>query len=146
MINDISCPTSPDRVDENVARTAAFLTILVALINTFLGTYWLILALAFDFALRAFTFGSYSPIRVLAKEIVKRFRLEKKLTDAAPKKFAAGLGMSFCLMIGLFQIFGWQFLSNITSTILIFCAVLESVFSTCLGCIVYSYLIVPFKN
>jgi len=138
---DISCPVSPDRINENVARSAAFFTIVITLAGLFINNPLIFTLLAIDFSIRAFTTGKGSFIKYGSKKVVKFFGIKEKPVDAAPKKFAAGLGMAFCFIIAVFQVSGYYFAANVTGGILLFCAVLEGAFGICLGCIVYSFFI-----
>ncbi len=144
MKSNIQCPVSTNKADENVARIVAFFALAITLLGLYMNAYWLILLLAADFTLRAFTTGTYSPLKNAAKAIAAKLSLEKKTTDAEPKKFAAGLGMAFCLIIASLQISGFQLAANGVGAVLLFCAVLESGFAICLGCIVYTYMVLPF--
>ncbi|MEI7812678.1 MAG: DUF4395 domain-containing protein [Ignavibacteria bacterium] len=137
---NIVCPVSEKRVDENVVRVAAVFTIIITAISIFTKSWIIALILAYDFGARAFTNGDFSIIRQLSKLTTGLLKTTPKPTDLAPKKFAAGTGFIFSLVIATFLIFNESVLAGITGGILIFCALLESVFSICLGCIVYSLL------
>ena len=104
------------------------------------------LLLAVNFALRAFTTGHLSPLKYVAKGIADQLRLAKKPVDAEPKKFAAALGMAFSIFIITFQLSGFILAANLVGAILIFCATLEAGFNICLGCIVYTYTVLPFHT
>jgi len=95
----VNCPVSPQKVNENVARIVAFLVIIVASIGIYYKLPFLFALLAFDFYLRTFTTGKYSPLKYVAKKLSGYLHLSKKMTDAAPKKFAAGLGIIFSISI-----------------------------------------------
>src|ERR1700722_6519262 len=124
----VSCPISPDRINENVARTAAFFVISFALPGLYLRNPFIFALLAIDFALRAFTNGNYSLIKFGSKQIVNILEIKQKPADAAPKKFAAGLGVFFSLLIGALLLLGLSLAANITGAVLLFCAVLEGGF------------------
>jgi len=143
---NISCPVSAERINENAARAAAFFTIVIAAAGMLLNSYIIIILLASDFALRAFTQGKASPVKLLAKQVVQLLKIKEKSVDAAPKKFAAGVGMVFCLGIAAFQLAGLYIAANITGGVLLFCALLEGGAGICLGCIAYTLLIVPFNK
>src|ERR1700739_3613460 len=95
----ITCPVSAVKVNENIARVVAFFTILVVITGTYFKLPILIALLAIDFFLRAFTNGKYSPLKYLARRSSDYLGLDEKPTDAAPKKFAAGIGLFFSLAI-----------------------------------------------
>ena len=142
---NIICPISADRVNENVARVGAFFVILLTLAGLFTGFWPLFFALGADFALRSFTSGELSPIRFAAKWTAKQvLNLGEKPTDAAPKKFAAGVGVAFSLAIGLLLLLQWNTAALVVGGILLTCAALESFLGFCVGCVVYTALVVPF--
>ncbi|MCC7467168.1 MAG: DUF4395 family protein, partial [Saprospiraceae bacterium] len=59
---------------------------------------------------------------------------------AAPKKFAAGIGMVFAFAIAGSLFLQWTWTAGILSGVLLFCALLESALSYCVGCVVYALL------
>jgi len=145
--SNISCPVSAERINENTARTAALIAIVIASTGAWLNSYVLFILLAADFALRSFTNGNASPVRFLAKQIVQLLHIPNKPTDAAPKKFAAGVGFVFCLVIAIFQLAGLTTAAIVTAGVLLLCALLEGAAGICLGCIVYTFAVLPFiKN
>jgi hypothetical protein len=144
--DSLVCPVSEKRVNENVVRVIASLVILVTIISAYFTNYILAFFLAIDFLLRASDNEKFSPIRWVAQKIAALFSLPPKPIPAEPKKFAALLGFVFSLAIALFLTLNYLLAAFITVGILLGCAILESVFGICLGCYVYSYLIVPFKK
>lgn len=142
----ITCPVSSNKVNENVARITSFFTIVFTLLSLFTGNPLFVTLLAADFAIRAFTLKGNSPVRILSRTIWKYFRIKEKLTDAAPKRFAAGLGFLFCNAISLFLIMQLNYAAYYSAGIILLCAFLEGAFSFCLGCITYTYLILPFRR
>jgi Domain of unknown function (DUF4395) len=64
---NITCPVSPDRINEYVARVAAFYVIALSIVGLITSSWLLFLVLAIDFALRSFTSGDSSPIRRVSK-------------------------------------------------------------------------------
>ena len=141
---NISCPVSAERINENVARVAAFFAMVIAAAGVALNSYIIIIALAIDFALRAFTQGKASPIKFLSKQVVQLLKIKEKPADAAPKKFAAGVGMVFCISIACMLLFNYFLAAAVIAGLLIFCALLEGAAGICLGCIVYTLIVLPF--
>lgn len=138
--NTLFCPISSEKLNEHTVRLVAFLVVLVTLAGWFTASWVVFLLLAVDFGLRAFTTGVFSPVRQMAQWLTHRLSLGVKPTDAAPKKFAAGIGFVFSSFIALAIIFQWQVTAGALTAILLFCAFLESVFSFCVGCVVYAFL------
>jgi uncharacterized membrane protein HdeD (DUF308 family) len=137
----IICPVSDRKTDENVARIASVLTVIITIVALAANSYLILFLLAADFAFRSFTAGTGSLLKILSGQIagILYFR-NKKHTNAAPKKFAALLGMTFSLLAGLFLVVQLPVAAFITASILVFCALLEGIFGYCLGCLVYSVL------
>ena len=139
-VQSATCPVSAERVNENVVRTIAAAVIVLSGISLLLHNYVLLVFLAADFALRAFTPGNWSLLRMLAVQLVRRFRLAVRPVDAAPKRFAAGVGFVFALAAAAAVFFGWNIAAYAIIGILTLCALLEAVFAFCVGCVVYSWL------
>lgn len=140
LIN-IICPVSNAKADENVVRTSAILTVLITATAVLVNSYIILFFLSADFAIRSFFSGIDSPLKTLSNHIAGILNIRnKKFIDAAPKKFAALLGMIFSLVAGLLLLFQLPTAALITASILIFCAFLEGVFGFCLGCFVYTVL------
>jgi hypothetical protein len=137
----IVCPVSDRKTDENVARIAAVLTATITVAAMVANSYLILFLLAVDFALRSFTSGTGSFLKILSGHIAGMLDIRNKShTDAAPKKFAALLGMTFSLLAGLFLVVQLPVAAVITASVLVFCALLEGIFGYCLGCLVYSVL------
>jgi hypothetical protein len=142
--SSVQCPVSPDRVNENVTRLVAGYTLLLTPVLLYLKADFFFFLMAADFTIRAFTKDGYSLLRHLAKATADYVGLQSQLIDAAPKRFAAGVGMVFCVMIAVLQIMQYHTAAVIIGGILMVCAFLEAVFAYCVGCIVYTYLVLPF--
>ena len=142
--NSVSCPVSSEKINESVARIAAFITIIVTMIGVWFKLPVLLIVLGADFALRAFTNGSYSPVKYTSRQLFKLSWLTEKISDAAPKTFAAGLGFVFSLSIGILQLTQNYVAADAVAGILLFCAALEAFAGYCLGCVVYTFLVLPF--
>ena len=143
---NINCPVSADKVNEHVVRAAAFFTIGIVAIGLYYNQPFIVLLLAVDFMLRAFTDGNYSPVKFFAKKMVVILNSKPKLTDAAPKKFAASLGVLFCMLIVFFQLIKYTLIANFIAGMLLVCAGLEGALGICLGCIVYTFFVLPFYS
>jgi hypothetical protein len=144
MKNNINCPISTDRVDENVTRIVSFVMAAFFLAGIILKSYILVFLIAVDFAVRAFTNGKYSVIRSISKSIAGLLKLKSKPIDAAPKKFAAGMGMVMSALTGVLLFFGNFTAAYLIGAVLIFCAFLEGAFALCIGCHIYSFIVAPF--
>jgi len=137
---DLSCPISAERINENVVRIIAFMVAIIAICCISFANYWAILFLTFDFWMRAFTNGKLSLLKFSAIKISKAMNQRPKMTDLAPKKFAATMGFVFCLLITATFIFDFATASIVLTSIMTVFALLESLFSVCIGCYVYTFL------
>jgi hypothetical protein len=138
---NVICPVSNEKIDEHVVRTIAMVTVLATTIGILTGSYLILFLIGADFSIRSFSSGIGSPLKILSGQIAGALGIRhKKYTDAAPKKFAAMMGMTFSLLAGLFLLIGLPVAAIITASILIFCALLEGIFGFCLGCFVYTIL------
>lgn len=137
--------TSGLYVDETIVRLVASQVILLTILTLF--TQWVVLALflTIDFAIRAFT-KLPSPLAFIGKGISKLANTKPHPIFAPPKRFAAALGFVFSLTISALLYFGFIYVAYITGGILLFCAILESVFKICLGCHVYNWVVLPIQN
>ncbi len=146
MVDNIICPVSYKKTDENVVKTVALIIVVFMVTGLLFKSYLIMFFISADFAIRAFTEGKYSPIRFIAKNNASFFNFNKIPIDAAPKKFAAGLGFLFSLAVGISLLTGSLILSYSFGIILLICALLEGIFSFCVGCYVYTLLIISIEK
>lgn len=147
MSISFSCPISGEQRDNTTVRiVAAFVTVITgaALLTAFLVSTKIAALitgfLALDFIIRAFARPKYSPLATLARGIVSGLKLPKKMIDSAPKVFAARIGVMFSVVATILYAGQLFYEGTTVLAILLLCAALESVFSFCLGCVVYSLL------
>lgn len=144
---NITCPVSAERVDNNVTRIIAAFVLILAVAGVVLQNYFIYLYIVYDFSTRTFFNGKGSLLKLIGKQTVKALNINPKPINASPRKFAAGLGLIFSLSIGLLIFLQLIIPYYIVGGILVICAFMESVLGFCLGCYVYSYFILPFvKN
>jgi len=143
-MKNLVCPISDQRVNEQVTRLNAMFVIGTVILGFVLNTALLFIFLMADFFIRAFTELRFSPISYVSHYLVNALNLPAKMIDKAPKTFAARLGFLMSTMItGLF-ISGLNTASVVVGTILVFFASLEFLLAICVGCMIYTYLILPF--
>lgn len=141
LFSNIVCPVSPHRVDENIARLTAFSVLLLTIIGLVFRSPILMALLSADFALRAFGFSHDSPLRAAAEWEKNLLSLHAKPTDAAPKRFAAGVGLVFSAFVALALACSWYVPALVAGAVLASCAFLESAINFCVGCYVYTFLL-----
>ncbi|QPH40987.1 DUF4395 domain-containing protein [Pedobacter endophyticus] len=143
---ELSCPVSAERINENAVRIIALMVALIAIACILFSNYWAMLFLIFDFAMRAFNSGKYSFLKFIALKVTKALNLKPKMTDMAPKKFAAIMGFAFCILIIATSTFSFFTAAFILTSVLIVFALLESLFGVCVGCYVYTFINLSKRN
>lgn len=100
--------------------------------------------LTVDFYIRAFSNARYSPVNYLSNQTATVLNLNKKEIDKAPKVFAARIGFLMSLTITVLMILQLNTASFVIGGVLVFFASLEFALAICMGCIMYTYLVLPF--
>lgn len=147
MAINLSCPISGNQRDNTTVRVVAGfvfaisgIAIMIALLVSIDAAAIITGILALDFIIRAFIKPRYSPIATIARGVVSGLNLPKRMVDSAPKVFAARIGVIFSVACTLLYAGNFLFAGTIVLVILLLCAALESFFSFCLGCWMYSLL------
>jgi small-conductance mechanosensitive channel len=143
-LKQLVCPISNEHITERVTRINALLAILLVLAGFVLNSPLFIVFLMADFFIRAFTKLKYSPLSYISNQLVNAFQLNKKVTDKAPKVFAARLGLLMTLTITVLLLTGLNIAAFAVAGVLVFFASLEFALGLCMGCIIYTYLVLPF--
>lgn len=143
-MKQVVCPISDERINENVTRINAFFGVLFVVAGFVFNSVFFFLLLLADFYLRAFTKTKYSPISFVSNSMANAFNLSKKNIDKAPKIFAARLGFLMTLTIVVLFLLQLKTAAIVVGGILVFFASLEFALAICMGCIMYTYLILPF--
>lgn len=139
MANEIACPVDFIIVNENKVRLTALQVFLLAVAYFFTGAWIIPSFLIIDFFLRGFKLGKYSLLNLMSDQLVKAFSIPVKPIDQAPKRFAAKIGFLFSIAITALQLTGNTVAALILAAVLTFFAFLESFFSFCAGCYVYTF-------
>lgn len=135
------CPISGTKIDETVVRLIAAQVAVLATVATITQHYSLAAILALDFAVRALGFAPFSVLRTVAKGIKTALNLPAKMTDEAPKRFAAAIGFGVMTLLALTLYFDWLFTALAIGGLITTFAVLESTLAVCVGCILYGYTV-----
>jgi hypothetical protein len=144
FMKNLVCPISDQRVNEQVTRFNAMFTIGIIALAFVLNSVFLFVFLMADFFIRGFTSIRFSPINYASHYLSNAFNFPVKMIDKAPKIFAARLGFLMTIVIASSYILNLKLVAIIVSSLLIFFASLEFLFALCVGCIIYTYLILPF--
>jgi len=140
----ILCPISNERINEHVTRINALFGILLLVTGFLTNSLLFLVFLMADFYVRAFTKLKFSPISYASRWLTSTLNLGEKSIDKAPKIFAARIGFLITLVITVLFLFDFVKASFIVGGILVFFASLEFVLAICMGCLMYTYLILPF--
>lgn len=143
-MKQLVCPISEERINEQVTRLNAFFGILLVIAGFVFNTVFFFVLLLADFYIRAFTKAKFSPISYLSHSMVNALNLNKKSIDKGPKIFAARIGFLMTLAIALLFVFQLNTIAFVVAGILVFFAALEFALAICMGCIIYTYIILPF--
>ncbi len=145
-MKNLFCPISDERINEQVTRLNALFTILTIVLAFALGSTIFLVFLVADFYIRAFTRLKHSPISYLSSSLSNALNLPLKQIDKAPKIFAARMGFVMSTIIAVLFILNYTFSSMVLAGILVFFAGLEFAFAICVGCTIYTYLVLPFNK
>lgn len=143
-MKNIVCPVSKEIVNESVARTTAFITILLVAAGFVSNSVLVFVFLLADFYVRAFTNLKFSPLSYMGSRLVNTLNFDSKPVGKAPKIFAARLGFVMTLIITVLLLLNLNIAALAVGGVLAICASLEFVFGICLGCIIYTYIVLPF--
>ena len=143
-MQNLVCPISDQRVNEQITRLNAMLVIGIIVLAFVLNSLSLFVFLMADFFIRAFTNLKFSPISFASHSLSNALNLPIRMIDKAPKIFAARLGFLMTLAMSLLFIFSFKITAIAVAAILIFFASLEFFLAICAGCLIYTYLILPF--
>lgn len=141
MLRGIVCPVSSERLNKRACRLGATLT--AALLTGFFLTRWwpLIAFILLDYVVRVFT-SRTAPIGLLANGLLRLFRISPVPMDKAPKVFAWRVGFLMAAAAAGALPFSVTASAYIAVTLAAF-NVLDGICNFCVGCIIYTYLILP---
>jgi hypothetical protein len=134
------CPISDKRINENVARANASLTVILLAVYLFSSNLFVVALLLVDFLLRGLELSQYSPFAIVSKKITQMQKLKPKLINAGPKIFAARIGVFFSFSILVSALFNFNTLAITFAGIFGVCALLEAAVGFCLACQIYPIL------
>ncbi len=143
-MKNVFCPISDERVNENVTRINAFLTVVLVITSIVIESPMLMAFLAVDFFIRGFTKARFSPLSCVSYWLSKAFKLQQRMIDKAPKVFAARMGLAMTALITVLFAYQLTTAAIVIAGILTVFATLEFAFAFCAGCTIYTYLILPF--
>ncbi len=131
----------PNPVNEVSARLVAGGVVLQCVAFLVFRQWWLLVPLAYGFVARVLTGPTLSPLgQFVTRVVTPRVGANGRLVPGPPKRFAQSIGAT--LSVG--AVIGWALGSPGAAMILVagitIAATLESVFSYCLGCMIFNRL------
>ncbi len=142
-MNQLICPVSHERVDENRVRVTALLVVLTMGSFLITGAWYFPAFLVLDFYIRAFTRLRFSPFSWMAHLLVKASGTGPVWIDKAPKVFAARVGLLFSMLTSAAALLSLPLTAYIAGSTLVVFAFLECGINFCAGCWVYTYVVYP---
>jgi len=133
-----SCPISGESIDERAARIVGAFVVISVVAYLFSGWMVWLWLLSFDFAARVFR-CDWSLFRWAARHIRQRY-FAPSFIDAAPKMFAARLGLAMAVTALVLHGISWMAAAQVVMVMLLIAATLESVLGFCLGCWLYGMI------
>ncbi len=144
-MNSLICPISVEKINKNVVRINGSLVVLSVLLYILTGSIWVMAFLLVDFFIRGFTSIKGSPYSFVAKKLNQIIGLKPIMIDKAPKLFASRVGFIFALTSVILYFIN-PMSSIAVASILMFFAFLEATFDFCVGCVVYTYIVLPLNK
>ena len=132
-----SCPISTRRVDSNMVRVISFQVALFTVLFLISQESLFAFILLFDFLMRALRLSKFSLFEGVGRFVISGWGIAPKLCDESPKRFALFLGLITSLFLVVFYVAGFTTFATAIALILLFCALLETLFDFCIGCKIY---------
>ena len=131
------CPIAGYKIDERAARLLAGFVVAGVAIAWIVPAGWsavLLVALGLDFLARAVSRPSWSLLARVSRRVLGALGIGPRMVDAGPKRFAARIGLGFCIALVVAVSAGLDPVRTWLSAALAGCAALEAVFGFCVGC------------
>ncbi len=145
-MKSLLCPISSERVEENTVRITGFFILIILVASILLRLEFLLGIVMFDYFIRAFTTLPHSPLSWFSQKILHRFHWHAKKIDKAPKIFAARVGFLFVVTGSILTLIS-PMVGYMLLVVLGAFACLESMGNLCMGCLVYTHVILRiYKN
>lgn len=141
MLRDIVCPVSSERLNKQACRVGATLT--AALLVLFFVTHWwpVIAFIVLDYVFRVFT-SRTAPVGALANGIVRILHILPVSMDKAPKVFAWRVGFLIAAASAAVLPYSVTVSAYVALALAAF-NILDGICNFCVGCIIYTYFILP---
>jgi len=141
-MSNLICPISPETIDKRAARIGAALTATLLVTYAFTGVWPVLVFVVADYVVRVLT-PYRSPIARFGAAAVKVTGLEPKRMNKGPKIFAWRIGFLMAL-VALVLLPVSVTASAVVAAALAAFNVLDGVFNLCVGCVIYTYVVLPY--
>lgn len=141
-MSNLICPISPDAIDKRAARVGAALTATLLVAYAFTGVWPLLVLVVADYVVRVLT-PYRSPIARAGGAVMKVVGLSPKRMNKGPKIFAWRLGFLMAAASLLLLPIS-PTASGVVAVVLAGFNVLDGVFNLCVGCVIYTYIVLPY--
>ncbi len=140
-MSNLICPISADSIDKRAARVGAALTATLLVAYAATGLWPILAFVVADYVVRVLT--SYrSPIARVAAAGLAVAGVPPKRMNKGPKIFAWRLG--FLMAVGSLVVLPLSpTASAVVAVVLAGFNVLDGVFNLCVGCVIYTYVVLP---
>ncbi|ACY96196.1 MULTISPECIES: DUF4395 domain-containing protein [Thermomonospora] len=126
------------QVDPRGQRVSAGITTAVLVVVLITGSWELLAAQAVVFAVGALIGLRYAPYGLIYQALIRpRIGPPRQLEDAAPPRFAQGVGLVFALVGVVGYVVGIEWLGIVATALALGAAFLNAAFGFCLGCEMY---------
>jgi uncharacterized protein DUF4395 len=131
----------PNPVNEKAARVVAGVVAVIAAVILATGWQWLLVVLAYGFWARVLTGPSLSPLGRFATTVAAPRLGEPRYVPGPPKRFAQAIGAVVTTLAAVCALaLGWTTVGVVLTAMMVFFAILESVFAICVGCKIFAAL------
>jgi hypothetical protein len=138
-MRSLSCPISSSIINDSEFKVAGLVYIFLLFGYLFSGYLFLVGYALVDILMRLSPL-SKSPVLLFSALVTKAAKLKYSARNEAPKRFALILGSIMLLSIMLAHLYSFHVLAFIITSNLVLLKLLDVVLDYCVGCKLYSYL------
>jgi hypothetical protein len=144
MLKNLVCPMSSQFIDKGASRVGASLTALLLVLFAATG-FWPIMAyVVLDYLVRVFA-NRRGPTSWVACQLLRIIGVEPVLANKGPKIFAWRVGLLMAIVAFALLPVSPAAAVVVASALAGF-NILDGVFNFCVGCILYTYVVLPYYN
>lgn len=131
----------PHPVNEHSARCVAGGVVIMCALILLTQQLWILIFLTYGFWARALTGPTLSPLgQFVTRVVVVQAKWKPKYVPGPPKRFAQSIGAALSTIATAFWLTGNSQGALICVALILVAATLESVFSFCVGCTIFGWL------